>query len=184
VVEFGDWMARRAQLGALVSPFAHSHGRQVTATWISRSALSLGKRAVVNEDAVIEQVQRELHSRGLVIRKVVFEDLSVREQLSTARTSDILFGVHGAGLTHILWLPAHAVVLEVLPFNFNYFFYERVASASGLRYFNWQCDDAQRHVNCTNEHFDERRKFCNIVLPHEPILKLFERAILELQGEA
>ncbi len=38
---------------------------------------------------------------------------SIKDQIAVARTSDILFGMHGAGLTHILWLPAHAVVLEV-----------------------------------------------------------------------
>jgi hypothetical protein len=119
----------------------------------------------------------------------------------------------------------------VLPISFDYRFYERVATASGLRYFHWQCDDVQRAVNCT---WEPHKKFCNIVLPQvfarafasaclgavlscvvvdtaawmwslysdgpiisspsvfgldpfatqEPILHLFERAMLELRGSS
>ena len=36
-------------------------------------------------------------------------------QVAIAQGTDVLVAVHGAALTHLLWLPKHAVVLEIMP---------------------------------------------------------------------
>jgi hypothetical protein len=52
-------------------------------------------------------------------RIVAFEDLTIRQQVETARTSQIMVGMHGAGLAHMVWMGegAHVVEMEA---NTNY----------------------------------------------------------------
>lgn len=52
----------------------------------------------------------------IICRTVKFED-----QLEITRNTDILIGIHGAGLTHLLFLPDWATIFElyVLTMNFN-----------------------------------------------------------------
>jgi protein O-GlcNAc transferase len=48
--------------------------------------------------------------------------------------TDVLVGVHGAGLTHILFLSTAAVVVEILPANVNYEGFRNLARLQGVRY--------------------------------------------------
>lgn len=41
------------------------------------------------------------------------------EQLKIVQNTDILIGMHGAGLTHMLFLPAWAAVFEVYVFLYR-----------------------------------------------------------------
>jgi protein O-GlcNAc transferase len=41
--------------------------------------------------------------------------LSLRDQVQLSVDTDVLVAVHGAGLTHALWLPADAAVIEIRP---------------------------------------------------------------------
>lgn len=44
---------------------------------------------------------------------VVCRELEFSEQLRITHNSDIFIGMHGAGLTHLLFLPDWAVVFEL-----------------------------------------------------------------------
>ena len=52
---------------------------------------------------------------GVDARTVDLAALSIEAQIELATRTDLLAGVHGAGLTHLLWLPPHAAVLEIDP---------------------------------------------------------------------
>ena len=56
-----------------------------------------------------------LRSAGLGVQAVDFACLPVEEQIRIASETDILVGVHGAGLTHLLWMPPHGGLLEIDP---------------------------------------------------------------------
>ena len=43
----------------------------------------------------------------------VFRDVPFLQQLRITHNSDLLIGLHGAGLTHLLFLPDWAVVFEL-----------------------------------------------------------------------
>jgi protein O-GlcNAc transferase len=45
------------------------------------------------------------------------EKFTIREQLEMTRNTNILLGVHGAGMTHIFTLPPQSVVIEMQPFD-------------------------------------------------------------------
>lgn len=47
-----------------------------------------------------------------VFRQVDFASLSFTEQVKLIRETNILIGMHGAGLSHLLFLPKEAFVIE------------------------------------------------------------------------
>lgn len=48
-------------------------------------------------------------------RVVDFGELPLEQQLRVVQETDILVGLHGAGLAHLVFLPEHAVVVEMFP---------------------------------------------------------------------
>uniref|UniRef100_A0A8K9WSD1 EGF domain-specific O-linked N-acetylglucosamine (GlcNAc) transferase n=1 Tax=Oncorhynchus mykiss TaxID=8022 RepID=A0A8K9WSD1_ONCMY len=72
---------------------------------------------------------------GLVCRDVPF-----LEQLSITHNSDIFIGIHGAGLTHLLFLPDWAVIFELYNCQ-DESCYRDLARLRGIRYMTWQKRD-------------------------------------------
>ncbi len=115
------------------------------------------------------------HFNGSATLNVVdLELLSFAKQVELIRSTDVLFGAHGAGLTHILFLQPHAAVFETLPYQFEYRFYERVAKLSGKRYVYWQEKDPAFMVE---ETWKPHTKFSNFVLRLSEIIPGFEQAL-------
>ena len=57
---------------------------------------------------------------------VDFAKLSFKEQVELVHTkTNILIGMHGAGLTHLIFLPIEAVVIELVPSQMQSFTYFR-----------------------------------------------------------
>jgi capsular polysaccharide biosynthesis protein len=65
------------------------------------------KRRIINED----QLMPILVKNGFVI--VDFDNLSFREQLSYILSANILVSLHGAALTHMLWMNKPGKVMEI-----------------------------------------------------------------------
>ncbi|XP_064616736.1 uncharacterized protein LOC135480746 [Liolophura sinensis] len=73
-------------------------------------------RKVLNENEVISFVQNNLHVDGKptgTVKGIHLEAMSFGEQLQHIRNTDILIGIHGAGLSHALFLPQHAGLIEI-----------------------------------------------------------------------
>ncbi len=90
------------ELRALFQPAAVQPYRKV---YISRQRAS--RRRVLNEDAllpVLQQAGFEIHC---------FEDYSLQEQRAIMQETKVLAGLHGAGLTNMLFIPAGGQVLEI-----------------------------------------------------------------------
>ena len=68
-------------------------------------------RRLANEEACLAV----LRTAGLAAQAVDFAVLPLEEQIRIASETDILVGIHGAGLTHFLWMPPHGGLLEVDP---------------------------------------------------------------------
>jgi len=67
------------------------------------------KRRLMNEEQILPSLARH----GFQV--VCMEDLSLAEQIRLAAGSGIIAGLHGAGLTHMLWMPTGGRVLEIRP---------------------------------------------------------------------
>lgn len=97
------------------------------------------------------------------VRAVALEQLSVREQLARIVESDVLVGMHGAGLTHALFLPPWAGVVELYPsyVSTRLRHFRRLAAWRGLAYRRWRNTDRAR------EHPDHRTEIPPAVLVEE-----------------
>ena len=116
--------------------------RPLVVTFIDRTE----KRSLINKKTYIEDLK--LLYPDVKITLVNFATLPFAEQLETIRKTDILAGVHGAGLTHGIFLPSLSTVVEIMPPKLNHKGFRNLAKTSGHRYFTTH---AIEHDNYTTE---------------------------------
>jgi len=103
---------------------------KIIVTFIDRR----GTRKLLDQDKHIAALNnRYAHAE---IRLVDLAIMTLAEQIQTVRDSDVLAGVHGAGLTHGMWLKEHSVLVEILPKGFLHKGFRNLAGAMGLGYFS------------------------------------------------
>ena len=70
-------------------------------------------RNIVNEAEIVSELRRRLQDQ--IELRVVKYDLATSfvDQLRSTHNSDIFMSMHGAGLTHLLFLPDWAAVFEI-----------------------------------------------------------------------
>ncbi|CAI2354178.1 unnamed protein product [Caenorhabditis sp. 36 PRJEB53466] len=112
------------------------------------------------------QLLRSLgHLPNVSVRVVDYnERIPFLAQLNTTSKADIFIGMHGAGLTHLLFLPDWAAVFEVYNCG-DVACYSDLARLRGVKYFTWpedkleliRSDDAGRHPSSGEKHL----KFAN-----------------------
>lgn len=82
--------------------------RKVRVTLLSRNTKY---RRILNENELIEELEKV---GDLDVQKVVFDrDMTFKEQLEVSRNTDVFIGIHGAGLTHLLFMSEWAALFEV-----------------------------------------------------------------------
>jgi hypothetical protein len=86
------------------------------------------------ENELLEKI-RQIPSIDLQI--VDFAKLSFPEQVQIAANTDILLGVHGNGMSHTLFLPQGAALIEIFPENTFRVEYWIFAKIRKLDYFGW-----------------------------------------------
>lgn len=72
------------------------------------------------------------------VQSIDFAAILYKDQLKIIQESDILAGVHGAGLTHGIFLPSGSAMVEILPPGLNHKGFRNVASLRGHDYFSPQ----------------------------------------------
>jgi len=97
----------------------------------------------MNEDAVVALVQQhgyEIH---------FFEDYTLRQQIAIMAETRYLIGLHGAGLTNVLFMPAQGKILELrnqLDDHNNCFFTLASALDHDYYYLNNDGDTTDTHI--------------------------------------
>jgi Glycosyltransferase 61 len=77
----------------------------------------------------------EILSKIGVVQTVDFAKLSWEDQVRTTANHDIMVGVHGNGLTNLLWLPKHGMAMELFPEDVHHYDYQMMAEVMMLEYF-------------------------------------------------
>ncbi|TKA66476.1 hypothetical protein B0A49_10098 [Cryomyces minteri] len=107
-----------------------SRTADLTVTLIDRK----GRRHLHNTTHYMDLL-RAAHP-GVQVTVVDFAAFSLEEQLRIVSKTDILVGVHGAGLTHSMFLPDHSTLVEIFPPTLKYEVYRNVAKLRGHNYFS------------------------------------------------
>lgn len=89
-------------------PFHKRTNRKIRVTLLSRDTKY---RRILNEDNLIKALNE---NEEYVVQRVVYNrNIDFTKQLEITHNSDIFIGMHGAGLTHLLFLPEWAAVFEL-----------------------------------------------------------------------
>ncbi|KAL3836292.1 hypothetical protein ACJMK2_021729 [Sinanodonta woodiana] len=98
-------------------------------------------RKILNEAEIVSAIKSVIPN--VYIRAPLLEVYPMGEQLSIISSTDILVGMHGAGMSHTMYLPRHAGVLEMFPKDFKvnrpwYCVYEAICRWRKLHYISWE----------------------------------------------
>ena len=107
------------------------------------------QRQIFNEAELVETLMKTFPTAR--VQSILMESLPMCRQLEISSTTDVLIGMHGAGMTHSVFLPKHATILEMFPKNWKkgrpwYLCYEKIASWRGLNYDSWENFDSSQEM--------------------------------------
>ncbi|RSL65873.1 hypothetical protein CEP54_003998 [Fusarium duplospermum] len=137
----GDWTPHGCRDSPLVKTFARralalygvkrqTRGDDVVVTFVKRT----GTRSLHNETELLEAARAVIPNMKL--NEVDFATMKFKEQLEVVQKTDLLAGVHGAGLTHTMFLPRGSATLEILPDDFFHKGFRNLAQIMGNGYFS------------------------------------------------
>lgn len=137
----GDWEEFSCQNSELLRVFAKrildfyeiqdavDDRRTLNLAFINRT----GKRRLVNQEKYLKRIKSELPD--VYIQVAEFEDIPFKEQLEMIRGTNMLVGVHGAGLTHGMFLRPGSAMVEIMPPDLNHKGFHNLAKQMGHQYF-------------------------------------------------
>ena len=92
-------------------------------------------------------IKARLECHGIVITLHEFTDVPISDQLRVIHASDVLIGAHGAGLTHLLFLPDWAGLLELVhPERAGNYHFHNMAKLRGIHYDTFHIQDPIRNI--------------------------------------
>ncbi|XP_065561810.1 EGF domain-specific O-linked N-acetylglucosamine transferase-like isoform X2 [Artemia franciscana] len=92
-------------------------------------------RRILNEEEILRDLKE---NPSLSVKKVSFDrEVPFLEQLKIIGNTDILIGMHGSGLTHLLFLPDWAVVFELYNCEDEGCYFD-LARLRGIKYVTWK----------------------------------------------
>ena len=103
-------------------------------------------RKIKNEDELLARAKELLP--GHVIAGIQIDNLTMTRQLSVIANTDILIGMHGAGLTHTLFLPKHGGLVELYPtyWSSSNRHFRSMCQWRGLHYVTWTNREQTREL--------------------------------------
>lgn len=128
----------------LISQFGEVGCKSQKRIYVSRK--DSVRRKFINEDAVIELFAQN----GFEIHK--FDNYSLAEQIQLLQECSVLVSMHGAALTNVLFMNEGSTVIELSKEVTNRhdhvsIVYSELAKVLNLRYYNLQCEPADRSAD-------------------------------------
>ncbi|XP_043506488.1 EGF domain-specific O-linked N-acetylglucosamine transferase isoform X2 [Frieseomelitta varia] len=152
---FGDHVLHKLRI-----PLHERKNERIRVTLLSRDTQY---RKILNEDELTKALKENPEYK---VRKVIYnKKVPFKKQLEITRNSDIFIGIHGAGLTHLMFLPDWAAVFEIYNCE-DPGCYKDLARLRGVKYFTWENTsmlvqqdpgthpDGGAHAKFTNYSFD------------------------------
>ncbi|XP_066153392.1 EGF domain-specific O-linked N-acetylglucosamine transferase isoform X2 [Euwallacea fornicatus] len=130
-------------------------------------------RRILNEKELLESVKDD---ESIEVKRVVYNrDISFKEQLEITANSDVLVGVHGAGLTHLLFLPDWAAVFEIYNCE-DANCYADLSRLRGLHYVTWRDKDKLKSESDGTYEGGAHAKFVNYSFDKQEFKELLKEA--------
>lgn len=73
------------------------------------------QRVWANEAEILDKMRAEYNDLNVVIQSVDFVDLTMAQQMQTVVNSDVVIGMHGAGMVNVFWTRPETLVVEIFP---------------------------------------------------------------------
>lgn len=143
---------------------SHRLDPQIILTFIDRSKT----RVLLNHTRFFDEVQATYPH--VKVQSIDFANISFAEQLEVVQHTDILVGVHGAGMAHEIFLTPGSVLVEILPAGVNYKGYRNVAHLAGVSYYS-------AHADSPRSSGDEDWHGEDVVVDREPFMAIMDAAI-------
>lgn len=152
---------------------------------ITFSIRSTPHRRILNQEELAAAIEQE--SNHFLVQLVDFQKQNFLDQLKIVHNTDILIGIHGAGLAHTLFLPDWAVLYELHACQDNC--YHDLARLRGVSYISPNDDEKNKFVRkIPVEDQEELRslnrsnllkydKYWNFVFDKVEFLRLFNEAV-------
>jgi hypothetical protein len=138
----GDWEPHSCQTSPLLRTFlrrilsfydlngppVQTRSNNITITFVDRKK----SRHLINHEAYLEELERKFEH--VSVQAVDFASIPLKQQIQVAQQTDILVGVHGAGLTHGMFLPPRPAIVEILPGELQHKGFRNLAGLLGHSY--------------------------------------------------
>lgn len=150
-------------------------------TYVSRQDWGRRMLRKADHEKLVEELQN-LHTKyGWEVNIVAMDKLSRDEQIRLAARTTILMGVHGNGLTHLLWmnnLNPRATVMEFFypqGFATDYVF---VSQALNIKYFGWWGNSSFAYPNVPEVNYPEGFQGNEIPIDGSAVAQLCEQRLV------
>lgn len=81
---------------------------------------------------------RELRKLRIQLNVYSFDKLSLKRQIQIIDKTDVLISMHGAALTHTLYMRPNTYILELFPYSFRKMIFQNLAHIMEVNYVYWQ----------------------------------------------
>ncbi|OQR68216.1 putative glycosyltransferase AER61-like [Tropilaelaps mercedesae] len=150
---------------------------ELRVTFLSRSTNS---RRVLNEDDLVEALRT---IKGVRATKIDFNfKMDFLEQINISANTDLLIGLHGAGLTHTLFLPDWAAVFELYNCGDASCYFD-LARLAGRKYFTWEQRDKLKAIAVERPGHAALEKFSNYQFDKEEFLRIVRKALAHVTAQ-
>eukprot|EP01104_Vermistella_antarctica_P019660 TRINITY_DN782_c0_g1_i3.p1 TRINITY_DN782_c0_g1~~TRINITY_DN782_c0_g1_i3.p1 ORF type:complete len:451 (+),score=100.20 TRINITY_DN782_c0_g1_i3:1055-2407(+) len=109
-------------------------------------------RTLANEDEVIRILQDVTKGQ---VESVDFAKLDFKQQLTKIRNTNVLVGMHGAGMVHTMFLPEEAIVVEFFPKTKRRFSFRNLAKYTNKIYMNYRAPSDRNPLNMPKKEMEE-----------------------------
>jgi EGF domain-specific O-GlcNAc transferase len=135
-------------------------------------------RNVLNQDNIIKELRKKLKNEIELSVVSYNPQMSFVDQLKHTHNSDLFLSMHGAGLTHLLFLPDWAGVFEIYNCE-DKDCYLDLARLRGIEYFTWEDEskvypqDEGKHPQLGTPH----KKFTNYSFDVNEFIRIVKKMI-------
>ena len=174
----GDWEVLDCGPSPLLSAFSNRvlvfyniehepirDDRPLVLTFIDRKQ----KRRLLDKERYIQLLQSK--HPNVKVNLLDLAEHPMSEQVRIASESDILAGVHGAGLTYAMFQRPDSALVEIIPNGFNHKGFRNLAKMRGLKYFSTHASSLSGKIKRGNWQEDD------VYLETERFLELMDVAI-------